>query len=122
MPALNPDSRRGQVRHAEAVLNSLLRTPKTRGGLIAATSGRKINKHFVFGWLTDKLRIGHVVALKSTAAPPMYQRASYAAAEKPTESAYPSWLEPRALPAFATPQIYIDGRPVGRKEPNATAY
>lgn len=109
--AVKPPSRKSVVRKADALLSRLLRTPKTRPGLIAAISGTGVSKNFLYGWLTDQVRTGKVAALKSTK-PLSYQMASLVIAEQPPEGVYPAWLEPRTLPASATRQAYLDGKPV----------
>ena len=106
-----PDSRAAKVRQAEKVLLALLRTPKTRSGLIAAVSGASISRRFVFGWLSERSRTGLVVVLKS-AATVTYQLATHCITERPFQGQYPTWLDPRALPDTRARQAYLDGRPV----------
>lgn len=101
-------SRRSQVRGAEAVLQGLLRTPKTRTGLIAAVATKSISKHFVYGWLAEQVRAGAVAQLKSTR-PATYQRSTHVVTELPTAGVYPAWLEPRTLPAVVSRKVYFDG-------------
>lgn len=110
MQPVSMETRRVQAIHAEQVLNGLLRTPKTRPGLIAATVASKISRNFVFGWLTEQVRTGQVIPLKSTN-PPMYQLASAGAAEVPCPGEYPQWLDPRVLPPVVSRRVYIAGRP-----------
>lgn len=106
-----PESRAVKVRQAEKVLLALLRTPKTRSGLIAAVSGESISRRFVFGWLSERSRTGLVVVLKS-AATVTYQLATHCITERPFEGQYPAWLDPRALPETRARQAYLDGKPV----------
>jgi len=110
MPEVTPPSKRAVVRGAERVLLQLLRTPKTRSGLVAAVQ-MKVSRNFVFGWLTEQCRSGRVVMLKS-AATRMYQLSGGVVIEKPTEGLYPPWLEPRALPVAVSRRVFIDGAPV----------
>lgn len=120
MPAVK-DSRREQVRQATKVLQALLRTPKSRAGLIAATTKAKITRNFVYGWLTEQVRTGLVVQLKSTN-PPMFQRAEFVAQELPAAGSFPSWLEPRALPMVgAAPRVYISGQLASNLEERKSA-
>ena len=112
---MKKESRAAQVRRAEAVLLSLLRTPKTRPGLVAAVSGRDISRNFVFGWLVEQVRNGGVVKLKS-AQHVSYQIATTLHTEVAYEGVYPSWLESRALPSMVARRIYIDGRPAGTQK------
>ncbi len=62
---VDPNSRAGQVRKAEATLKRLLKTPKTRNGLVAAVASQAISKRFVYGWLANQVLSGEVVRLKS---------------------------------------------------------
>ena len=107
-------TRKAQKQHAERVLRSLLRSPKTRPGLIAAVYSKAISRNFVYGFLTEQTRTGKVVVLK-TGATDMYQNSACIVIEKPTESIYPTWLEPRSLPDAVRRRVYIDGLPVGGK-------
>lgn len=111
------ESRASQVRRAEKTLLALLRTPKTRPGLIAAVTGKGISKRFVFGWLSVKLRDGVVVPLKSSY-PLTYQLASTMSTETPSEGVFPSWLEPRVLPISVGRTAYLDGRRVVLANPS----
>ena len=108
MAKLNPNSKAGRIRAAHATLNALLRTPKTREGLVAAAKSRGVTANFVYGYLAQNTRMGAVVELKSTD-PIKYQLALHAAAERPGQGQYPSWLEPRALPAHQTTTVFLDG-------------
>lgn len=112
---MKPESRAAQVRQAQNLLRRLLRTPKTREGLIAAVATKSISRRFVFGWLSDQLRTGEVVPLKAGSRV-TYQNKGLAINEAPVQSEYPSWLDPRALPASLTRQAYIEGKRVGGKD------
>lgn len=109
--SVKPPSRRSASRKADSLLSGLLRTPKTRPGLVAAVINTGVGKHFVYGWLADQLRTGKVAALKSSR-PVSYQMAALALQEKPTEGKYPTWLEPRFLPVSSTRKTYLDGKAV----------
>lgn len=102
--------------HARKVLGQLLRTPKSRAGLIAAVKNRVISKNFVYGWLTDQCRTGKVTVLK-TGQTLMYQATSWVPAEKPVEGFYPAWLEPRSIPLSASRRVFLDGREVNADDP-----
>lgn len=108
---MKPESRAAQARQADLVLRRLLRTPKTRPGLIAAVTSRMISRRFVFGWLTESLRTGLVVELKGGTTK-TYQIKGVVIAEAPRISEYPSWLDPQALPQVMERTAYIDGRRV----------
>jgi hypothetical protein len=104
-----PATRSAQVRKAEAKLAALLRTPKSRRGLIAAVAGHQITKHFVFGWLSQQLQEGTVARLKSSG-DEIFQLASCIEQERAktkTTEDYPDWLEPRALPPVASRRVYF---------------
>lgn len=112
---LNPNSKAGRIRAAKATLRALLRTPKTRDGLVAAAKSRGVTANFVYGWLSQCLREGEVVELKSTD-PVTYQMSAYAAAELPKRGAFPEWLEPRTLPPHRSSSTFLEGVEVGQKE------
>ena len=108
---MKAESRRSQVRKAEKTLSALLRTPKSRAGLIAAVSGKSITRHFVYGWLTEQLRSGTVSQLKSTQ-PVTFQITTLVIVERPTVGTYPTWLEPRLLPDAAGRRVFLDGKAI----------
>ncbi len=108
MAQIDPNSRASQVRRAELVLTRLLRSPKTRNGLVAAVTSRDISKRFVFGWLTNQVVSGGVVKLKSSNVV-TYQIKGHAILENPALSGFPSWLDPRALPHVSERKVFIDG-------------
>ena len=108
MAPVNPNSRAAQVRRAEIVLTRLLKTPKTRNGLVAAVTSRKITRNFVFGWLANQVVSGDVVKLKSGTVI-TYQIKGTVILENPALSGFPSWLDPRTLPAVAERKVFIDG-------------
>ena len=102
---------------AEKILRALLKSPKTRSGMISAVLEKGfISKHYVFGWLAARRRDGTVVALKSMGER-WYQLApTTTVVEVPKESDYPSWLDPRALPAASGRLLVVDGVVVNIKE------
>ena len=102
------DTRVAATRQAEKVLTRLLRTPKTREGLVAAVTSRMISRRFVFGWLTEQTRNGNVVVLKSSGRV-AYQLKGFEIREPTATSAYPSWLDPRALPPVIDRTLFLDG-------------
>lgn len=108
MAKVNPNSKASRLRKAKALLQALLRAPKTQAGLIAASQTKGVTRNFVYGWLANALRTGEVVKHKSSA-PPTFQLAATAATEKPSAGIYPTWLEPRGLPAFTGRTAFIDG-------------
>ena len=102
------DSRAAAVRKAEHVLSILLKTPKTREGLIAAVTSEKVSRRFVFGWLTEQVRTGNVSRLKSGDGVSYQIRGTFIT--EPTRGGnYPAWLEPRALPTVKSGAVFIDG-------------
>lgn len=103
------DSRAAAVRKAERVLMLLLRTPKTRDGLVAAVTSKRVSRRFVFGWLTEQVRTGNVSTLKSGDGVAYQIRGTFIT--EPTRSGdFPSWLEPRVLPTVLSGSVFIDGR------------
>lgn len=97
-----------QIRQAESTLRSLLRTPKSRPGLIAAVVKGKISRNYIFGWLAERRRDGTLTVHKSSGAL-MYQIAVYGVSETPIESIYPRWLDPRHLPTAHSRVVVVDG-------------
>lgn len=108
-------SRAQRVRQVESMLRALLRTPKTRSGLVAAAVSRGVSKNFVYGWLASHRTDGTVAELKSMRTT-MYQMADQAVFEVPVEGQYPSWLEPRVLPMSGARRVFIDGTPIFEKK------
>jgi hypothetical protein len=105
-------TRKERRERAETLLLGLLKTPKTRAGLIAAAiTNPGITRNFVYGWLSEAGRTGLVAMLKSTN-PVQYQRTDCVVAEKPAESGFPPWLEPRVLPNVDRRRVFIDGKAV----------
>ena len=108
MAQVNPNSRAAQVRRAETVLTRLLKTPKTRNGLVAAVTSKRISRNFVFGWLANQVVSGGVVKLKSGATV-TYQIKGTVILENPALSGFPTWLDPRTLPLVSERKVFIDG-------------
>jgi hypothetical protein len=104
-----PDSRTVRAREADKLLRRLLRTPKTRAGLIAAVASHKVSGNFVYGWLSENQRNGTVTVLKSSGRLFQYQISEHVVIETAAPGTYPSWLEPRALPVAAARRVFIDG-------------
>lgn len=110
-------ARKDEVAKANTTLRRLLRTPKTRAGLIAAVKSKDISRNYVYGWLTDQVRSGKVVVLKSGVSV-MYQGASYVVQEVPESGNYPEWLEPRWVPSSESRRVFLDGREVDPRCPS----
>ena len=102
------DSRAAAIRKAERTLSILLRTPKTREGLIAAVTSEKVSRRFIFGWLAEQVRTGNVSRLNSGHSVAYQVRGTFIT--EPTRVGnYPTWLEPRALPTVRSGSVFIDG-------------
>lgn len=108
---IKPPSKASQLRQAVRTLKALLRTPKTRPGLIAAVTNSAISRNFIFGWLAEGRRDGTLTVHKS-AGVLMYQVAEVIINEIPSGSAYPSWLDPRALPISTGRTVVVDGKTI----------
>lgn len=105
----NPRSKASQLRKADRTLRALLKTPKTREGLIAAVSvDGVITGNFVYGWLAQSRLDGTVAEIKSRGTR-MYQIIPEAISETPVASVFPAWLDPRALPHSRGRTVVIDG-------------
>lgn len=103
-----PVSKASLVRQADKTLRGLLRTPKSRAGLIAAVTNRAVSRNYVFGWLAEGRRDGTLTTHKSGGTL-MYQVASSVVTEVASESIFPSWLDPRALPTSTSRTVVVDG-------------
>ena len=110
-----PLSKAAQARQAEKVLTALLRTPKTRDGLVAAVKTKTISRNYVYGFLAEGRRRGALTTLKSGRSV-MFQITQSVVEEKPVASMYPSWLDPRALPTSTSRLVVVDGGIVKRRE------
>lgn len=105
----DPQSKASQARKADRILRALLKTPKTREGLIAAVSVRGvITGNYVYGWLAKSRLDGSVTELKSRGTR-MYQVTPAAISEVPVASVFPAWLDPRALPHSRGRTVVVDG-------------
>lgn len=108
MGTRKPDSKAGQLRKADKVLRALLKTPKSRPGLLAAVVGGSISRNYVFGWLAEGRRDGSLTVFKSGAVV-MYQLPSANVDETPPPSGFPTWLDPRALPPSTGRTVVVGG-------------
>lgn len=108
-------TRKERVASATRLLDGLLRSPKSREGLVAAVASHGVSKNFVFGFLAERMRTGVVTPLKAGDTP-LYQRTEFVVIEKPAESEYPPWLDPRTIPVATHRHVHIDGRLVQRHE------
>lgn len=105
-----------EVAQARKTLAQLLRTPKSRAGLIAAVTNKVISRNYVYGWLTEQCRTGKVTTLKSGRSL-MYQLTCRIPTETPEVSHYPCWLDPRGIPQSASRRVFLDGREVNPDDP-----
>lgn len=103
-----PVSKAAQLRAAQRMLRGLLKTPKTRAGLIAAVTTGVVSKNYIYGWLAEGSRDGTLTKLKSMGSS-WYQLTPKVIAEVPSASAYPAWLDPRALPSSRNRIVVVDG-------------
>ena len=109
MAKVSNDSKIAKDQKVHQLLRALLRTPKTRKGLVAAARSRGVTPHFVYGFIADAVRTG-VLTVHKSGDEVLYQTTSFAGAEQPREGHYPAWLEPRMLPAFTSAEAFIDAR------------
>lgn len=111
MTTPDQDPRVGQVRQADVVLRALLRTPKTREGLIAAVTNTSITRNYVFGWLATQRRTGALIQ-DETSGVRTYRIVGEVVPAASTESPYPAWLEPRSLPTATGRRILLEGKEI----------
>lgn len=103
-----PTSKAAQIRQAERILRSLLRTPKSRAGLVAAVVKSHISRNYVFGWLAERRRDGTLTVHKSGPTV-MFQITKSVVCESASESIYPAWLDPRSLPMATGRVVVVNG-------------
>lgn len=111
-PIRNPSD--AEKQEAKQILLALMRTPKTRPGLVAAVAN-KVGRRHVYGWLGDWLRTDVIVQQKGSNC--LYYMLPSAVPQifvKP--SIYPTWLDPRFLYQAVERRVYIAGRLLGEKE------
>lgn len=104
-----PLSKAEQLRRANKMLLALLKTPKTRAGLMAAVTTGTITKNFIYGWLSEGKRNGTLTVLK-TRNSLTYCVATQVVHEVAEESVFPQWLDPRVLPRPCGRRAYLDGK------------
>ncbi len=108
-------SRAEKARQADRLLRALLRTPKTRAGLIAAALSKGVSRNYLYGWLSQQRREGTVAVLKSAGAM-TFQMAVCVVQEVPNAGlGFPAWLEPRLLPPTTSRRVFIDGSGLEKK-------
>lgn len=116
-----PVSKAAELRQTNRMLMALLKTPKTRAGLIAATATTltgTVSKNFIYGWLSEGKRNGTLTVLK-TRNSLTYCVATRVVQEVAQGSAFPSWLDPRVLPMSCDRRAYLDGKRVGAPANNS---
>jgi len=111
MAVLKPNSRAGQARQADIVLRALLRTPKTREGLIAAVTNTSISKNYVFGWLAEQRRTGTLIQDEREGIR-TYKIIGEIVPSANAQSPYPTWLDPRTLPTATGRRILLEGKEI----------
>lgn len=99
----------------EKSLITLLVQPRTREGLIALGRGHGLTEHFIYGWISNAVRIGTVIKHKA-GGQVTYSLSSGVVEEKVEPSVYPPWLDPRTLPVARSRAMYVDGVPLKQKE------
>lgn len=105
-----PDSKAARARAADKLIRNLLRTPKTRPGLIAAvTSATGVTRNFIYGWLSERTVDGTVTVFKGAGRNLTYQITTHVVIENAREGTFPSWLEPRVLPMATSRGVFISG-------------
>jgi len=107
-----PVSKAAELRQTNRMLMALLKTPKTRAGLIAATATTltgTISKNFIYGWLSEGKRNGTLTVLK-TRNSLTYCVATKVVQEVAQEGVFPPWLDPRVLPMSCDRRAYLDGK------------
>jgi hypothetical protein len=91
-----------QMEQARGRMLALLRSPKTKAGLVLAVHDLAVSPQFVQGWLVQQVNTGLVLRVQvPTGAPQTYVLSKAPLKPEELPSNYPTWLEPRAVPDFS---------------------
>lgn len=91
-------------------LTALLRSPKTKSGLVAAVADLGFDEWFVQGWLSHQLQTKQVLRTHVHGEhEELFVVCSAPRDVAPVGSAFPAWLMPRAVPPFVDRCVYSLG-------------
>ena len=110
---------RANNKKATARLTALLKSPKTRAGLIAAVADLGVDEWFVQGWLSSEVTAKRVIKVfmhRDNAE--MFVHCTTPTEVVARNSNYPSWLEPSRVPVYGERRLYSlgMGQPVQPEE------
>lgn len=91
---------------AEQVMLQLLRTPKTRSGLYAASRAHGLSRHWIRGWVSNAEMTG-VICTARGGRNPQYVLATEAGNKpSPLLAILPDWMCPKPPPPYGERRIY----------------
>lgn len=115
-------SRRPRIHSNEKAsirLTALLKSPKTRAGLIAAVADLGVDEWFVQGWLSAEVTAKRVIKVfMHRDKVEMFVHCTTPTEVVGRDSNYPSWLEPSGVPVYGERRLYSlgMGQPVQPEE------
>lgn len=112
-PRKNPNAKAG------ARLTALLRSPKTRAGLVASVADLGLDEWFVQGWLSTEVTAKRVIKVyMHREKVEMFVHCSTPHEVVGRTTNYPSWLEPAKVPVYSDRRLYSlgMGQPVQLEE------
>jgi hypothetical protein len=86
------------------VLRALLRSPKTREGLVAAAKAEGVTQRYVWGFISAGVADGSLVVNK-LGTHRTYTVDQLVVAGSVMPSIYPAWLDPRTLPTAQSRRV-----------------
>ena len=102
---------RQRAQSVDRLLRALLRSPKTRQGLVAALSDRGLSESVVDGWLAQSLAAGLVAKARCGETDTFLYVLSGREARLPgKDTCLPVWLDPPiTLPEYSQRRVYRGG-------------
>lgn len=100
-------------------LTALLKSPKTRAGLIAAVADLGVDEWFVQGWLSSEVTAKRVIKIfMHRDKVEMFVHCTTPTEVVRRDSNYPTWLEPSRVPVYGERRLYSlgMGQPVQPEE------
>lgn len=91
-------------------LNALLKSPKTRAGLVAAVADLGCDEWFVQGWLSTEVTAKRVIKVymhRENVEMFVHCTVPHEIVGRATD--YPSWLEPAKVPVYGERRLYSLG-------------
>lgn len=91
-------------------LKALLKSPKTRAGLVAAVADLGLDEWFVQGWLSTEVTAKRVIKIHMhREKAEMFVHCTVPQEIVGRETVFPSWLEPAKVPVYGERRLYSLG-------------